>query len=184
MHRLVDVHALDPTFVLDIRYATKNNFVGIPLYSLPLCYLHRDAAKALVAAHNEIKKKGLRFKLFDGYRPLSVQQLFWDHVQDERFVSNPAVNKGRHTRGTAIDLTLVDGTGNELEMPTHFDDFTEKAAAEAPCSEQAFAHRALLRKVLAEVGFEMLPTEWWHFDLSGWQDDVRYPALDIKFAEL
>jgi D-alanyl-D-alanine dipeptidase len=182
---LVNILTLCPTIQLDIRYATSNNFLGFPVYSQPACFLHRDAALALQEVEQELATIGLGLKIFDGYRPLSVQQLMWDIVQDERYVSNPAKNKGRHTRGTAVDVTLVDPFGAELEMPTPFDDFTERAFSDSTdCSVEAQTHRALLKAVMERHQFEQFPYEWWHFDLQGWQDDVKYPPLDLRFEDI
>lgn len=179
-NNLVDLSKVIPGIVLDIRYATENNFLGFPVYAKPVCYLHKKAAVALLEVQKELSTMGLGLKVFDGYRPLSVQQVMWDTVQDERYVSNPAINKGRHTRGTAIDLTIVYKEGNELEMPTPFDDFTEKAHSDYPhLSETILKNRTLLAEVMERHGFQRLPTEWWHFDFDGWRDDSQFPPLDI-----
>ncbi len=183
-HALVDVAKMGKTMRFEILYATENNFLGQAVYPLPLCYLHKDAATALLEVQKEVERGGLSLKVFDGYRPLSVQQVMWNKIQDERYCSNPAVNKGRHTRGTAVDVTLMDKRGVELEMPTPFDEFTERAHSDAPCSPVAKKNREYLKKVMEKQGFSMLPTEWWHFDLNGWQDDQKYPPLDISFQEL
>jgi zinc D-Ala-D-Ala dipeptidase len=179
---LLDISQVIPNIVLDVRYATSNNFLGFAVYAKPVCYLHKKAADALIQVQKELSSIGLGLKIFDGYRPLSVQQAMWDAVQDERYVSNPAKNKGRHTRGTAVDLTLVDREGNELQMPTPFDDFTEKAHSDYPdLPKKVLQNRALLAKVMKRHGFQQLPTEWWHFDLEGWQDDTQFPPLDVLF---
>lgn len=182
---LVNLSAVNPSIILDIRYATSNNFLGFPVYSRPACYLHEEVARALNEVQNELSLIQLGLKVFDGYRPLFVQQIMWDAVQDERYVSNPAKNKGRHTRGTAVDLTLVDSNGLELEMPTDFDDFTERAHSDYPhIPELAAFNRLLLRDVMERHGFQALPTEWWHFDFNGWKDDVKFPPLNVSFDEL
>jgi D-alanyl-D-alanine dipeptidase len=182
--KFVDVQKINSKMTFDIVYATKENFLGFSVYTSPKCFLHQDAASALLKVQKEAESIGLSLKVYDGYRPLSVQKIMWDHVQDERYVSNPAVNKGRHTRGTAVDVTLVDREGNELLMPTPFDDFTEKAHADSPCSPEAYKNRALLKKLMGNQGFIMLPTEWWHFDLQGWDNDDKYPSLNLTFEEL
>jgi zinc D-Ala-D-Ala dipeptidase len=182
---LVNLSVINPDIVFDIRYAVSNNFLGVPVYPKAVCYLHKEAAEALNQVQQELSSKQLGLKVFDGYRPLSVQQVMWDAIQDERYVSNPAKNKGRHTRGTAIDLTLIDQKGNELEMPTGFDDFTERAHSDySQLSEAALKNRSLLKEVMNRHHFQQLPTEWWHFDFEGWQDDVKYPPLDIGLEEL
>ena len=182
---LVNLSAVSPSIILDIRYATDNNFMGFPLYPKAVCYLRREVAEALDRVQQELSERRLGLKVFDGYRPLSVQKLMWELIHDERYVSNPAKDKGRHTRGTAIDLTIVDCSGTELEMPTPFDDFTEKAHSESmDISRDAFKNRALLKEVMENHHFRQILTEWWHFDFDGWHDDVRFPALDVAIEDL
>ncbi len=182
---LVNIAAASPSILLDIRYATKNNFLHFPVYPRAACYLQKEVAIALCEVQEEFSQINLGLKIFDGYRPLSVQQLMWDTIQDERYVSNPAKGGGRHTRGTAVDLTLVDADGNELEMPTGFDDFTERAHSDyMALGEMAIKNRALLREVMERHGFHQLPTEWWHFDFDGWRDEAKYPPLDVNFDTL
>lgn len=181
---LVNVATI-PGIQCDIRYATTNNFMGFKIYPQAACYLRKEVASALRKAQEELSQIGLGLKVFDGYRPLPVQQAMWDAIQDERYVSNPKVNKGRHTRGTAVDLTLVDANGQELEMPTPFDVFSEKAHSDNPqASETAKKNRALLKEVMARHHFKQISTEWWHFDFEGWNDDVRFPPLDVNFDML
>lgn len=183
--QLVQVLDVNPRIYLDIRYATYNNFLGFPVYTTAACFLHKDAAAALSKVQQELESLGLSLKVFDGYRPLSVQQLMWDTIQDERYVTNPAKNKGRHTRGTAVDVTIVDSKGKELEMPSAFDDFTEKAHSDFQgVSLQARQNRQLLKSVMEKHGFEQFPYEWWHFDFSGWKNDIKYPPLNFTFEEL
>jgi len=182
---LVEITSLNPQIQVDLRYATDNNFLGFPVYSKAVCYLHEDAAEALCLVQEDVESLGYSLKIFDGYRPLRAQQMMWDLIQDERYVSNPAVNKGRHTRGTAVDLTLVDAEGNEVEMPSEFDDFTEKANSNfSEISDEAKKNRALLKLVMEKHGFTQFEFEWWHFDLDGWRNDRKYPSLDVDFEEL
>lgn len=182
---LINLLNVNPDIVLDIRYATDNNFLGYAVYPKPRCYLHKDVAEALNQVQMELSSMGLGLKVFDGYRPLSIQQMMWDAIQDDRYISNPAVNKGRHTRGTAIDLTLINSSGFELEMPSEFDDFTEKAHSNySHASDTATFNRDFLRHIMIKHGFQVLPTEWWHFDFNGWRDDIKFPPLDISFDQL
>ena len=181
-HDLVNLAAMDNPPVFDVRYATRLNFTGEKLYPAPAVWLHKDAQASLLNVQADLRKKGLAIKIFDGYRPLSVQQTMWDLVKDERYVSNPAVNKGRHTRGTAVDVALVDLMGNPLPMPSGFDDFTEKAHRDyGGARPEEAANAKLLEAVMAAHGFEAFPTEWWHYDLHNWQ---KYPVLDISMDEL
>jgi D-alanyl-D-alanine dipeptidase len=182
VRELVDLEKLKAGFRFDLRYATDNNFVGVKLYPVARAYLHRDAAQALVAVQRELAPQGLGLKIFDAYRPLSVQQRMWDLIHDDRYVSNPALNAGRHTRGTAVDLTLVDRDGKELPMPTPFDDFTERAHRDAPGIPADAAHNAkLLEAAMLKHGFLPYPFEWWHFDFRDWK---QHPPLDVPLDKL
>jgi zinc D-Ala-D-Ala dipeptidase len=166
----------------EIRYATKYNFTGTRLYPFPIAFLHKDAAACVEKIQHYLATQGLGLKVWDGFRPLSVQQKMWDLIQDERYVSNPATNSGRHTRGTAIDVTLVDHRGCQLAMPTDYDDFSEKAHSDwAGASSLEKHHRELLQEAMTRFGFEVYPYEWWHFDLRNWKD---YPPLDIDFSQI
>jgi D-alanyl-D-alanine dipeptidase len=173
---LVDVVNTVPGVVLDIRYATTNNFTGQQLYPNSKCYLRRATAEKLARAQAEFRSQDLGIKIYDGYRPLSVQRKMWQVYPHEGYVADP--KKGsRHNRGAAVDLTLVRKDGSEVLMPTPFDDFTEKAhrnSTNAP--PEAIANRELLERVMVRNGFEGLPTEWWHFDDRDWH---RYKLLDI-----
>lgn len=184
-HQLVNILSINSNIILDIRYATSDNFMGFPLYKHAACYLHKEAAQALSRVQIELELLGLRLKVFDGYRPLHVQQLMWDTIQDERYVSNPAKSKGRHTRGTAVDLTLIDKNGNELEMPSEFDEFSECAHSDyESISALSRSNRQLLRVAMEKQGFIQFPFEWWHFDFRGWDNDKYYPPLDLSLEEL
>jgi len=183
--KLVNLAEVDPSIVHDIRYATPRNFLGFSTYSHAVCFLHPEVAEALKCVHRELKEKGFRLKVYDGYRPLPVQVLMWEAIQDERYISNPAKNMGRHTRGTAVDVTLLDSEGQEVEMPTSFDEFSERAHSDfKDVSLKAGHHRELLHTAMSEVGFEPLSTEWWHFDWKGWWNDEKYPAFSISLSEI
>jgi D-alanyl-D-alanine dipeptidase len=166
---IVDLLSLDSTFALDIRYATKNNFTKQVLYPVARAKLRREAADSLVAVNKDLKQMGLRLKIYDAYRPLSIQWKLWHVVPDPDFVADP--RKGsRHNRGAAVDVTIIDSLGNELEMPTPYDDFTEKAGSDyMNLPEKAINDRALLRRIMVKHGFLPLKTEWWHFDFRGWE---------------
>lgn len=181
-HGLEPVAAVAPPLLSEVRYATKHNFTGEVLYPIPAVWVHRDLIEPLTAVQAELAKAGLGLKIYDGYRPLSVQQKMWDLVRDERYVSNPAVNRGRHTRGTAVDVTLVDRMGNELEMPSRFDDFTEAAHRDSKTmTPKQRENMLMLQAVMAKHGFEPYPFEWWHFDFRDWKE---YPVLDVSCEAL
>lgn len=155
--------------VLDIRYATSNNFAKQRLYDQPRCLLRPATAAKLDAVRKEVEAEGLRLKVFDCYRPLSVQRKMWALVPDERYVADPAKGS-RHNRGAAVDLTLVRADGSDLPMPTGYDDFTERAHRDyTNLPADVLANRARLERVMTRHGFVGLPTEWWHFDDADWQ---------------
>jgi D-alanyl-D-alanine dipeptidase len=179
----VELAPLKAGFVLDLRYGSTNNFTGEILYPVPKAYLRRAPALALVEVQKDLQKMGLGLKIFDAYRPLPVQQKMWDLIKDERYVSNPAVNAGRHTRGTAVDVTLVFlKDGKELPMPTGYDDFSEKAHSEYPgATPEQKKSRDILRHAMEKHGFSVYPTEWWHFDFKGWE---QYPPSAITIEKI
>lgn len=179
---LVDLESLRVGFVFDIRYATPNNFTGKILYPVAKAYLQPEPATALVLAQKDLQQMGLGLKIFDAYRPLPVQRKMWDLIQDERYVSNPDKMAGRHTRGTSVDVTLVDAKGRELSMPSGYDDFSEKAHGDfARATPEQIKNRSLLKQVMEKHGFTVLPTEWWHFDFKNWQN---YPPMDIPLEKI
>lgn len=173
---------INPQIPRDIRYATDNNFTGVPVYSIAECFLEEVAADALQAAQQEFISLGFSLKVFDGYRPLSVQKIFWDLLPDETYVANPAKGS-RHNRGCAIDVTLIDvKTSKELDMGTDFDDFSEKAHRNYQgISETVQKNRKLLETIMHKHGFIGWHAEWWHFDYKDWE---KHLVRDISFEEL
>jgi D-alanyl-D-alanine dipeptidase len=158
-----DVILLDPSIRLDIRYATTDNFTKSKIYDCPQCLLRPEAAEAVVIAHKALKKKGLGLKMFDCYRPRPYQQRLWDKVPNPDYVTPPA--KGSmHSRGAAVDLTIVDANGKELDMGTPYDFFGPEAHTDNnKLPQKVLANRRLLREALEAVGFKAIRTEWWHF---------------------
>jgi D-alanyl-D-alanine dipeptidase len=179
---LVDIEYYVYGLVLDIKYATHDNFVGKPMYQQPKAYLRRSAAQALGKAQQEFESMGLCIKVFDAYRPYEVTVAFYAATDKKQFVANPK-DGSRHNRGCAVDITLVDaGNLKELLMPTPFDDFTEKAAPSySNLSDEQIRNRDLLIRIMAKHGFKVHKDEWWHFDFTGWQN---YELLDLSFEEL
>ena len=158
-----EVALLDPSIRLDIRYATTDNFTKSKIYDCPQCLLRPEAAEAVVTAHKALKKKGLGLKMFDCYRPRPYQQRLWDKVPNPDYVTPPA--KGSmHSRGAAVDLTIVDANGKELDMGTPYDFFGPEAHTDnTKLPQKVLANRRLLRETLEAVGFKGIRTEWWHF---------------------
>jgi D-alanyl-D-alanine dipeptidase len=178
--QLVDLSALDVR--LDIRYATPDNFMKTTLYPVAKAYLRAPAARALSEVKTELATYGLGIKVFDAYRPYRVTVAMWEPIKNPDYVADPAKGS-RHNRGAAVDLTLVDlYTGEELPMPTPYDDFTPRAAhAFMDLPEDALKNRALLRDVMTRHGFEPLASEWWHYDFRGWE---KFELLDLPFEQL
>ncbi len=169
-----EVNQLDKSIRLDIRYATANNFTKVKIYDCPRCFLRPEPAEALVKAHKILQKKGLGLKMFDCYRPRPYQQRLWDKVPDPNYVTPP--HKGSmHSRGAAVDLTIIDDKGKELDMGTEYDFFGVEAHTDyLKHSTQILENRKLLTETLAAVGFKGIRTEWWHFSFQG----KDYPLSD------
>ncbi|MEY3195100.1 MAG: hypothetical protein RIQ78_1197 [Bacteroidota bacterium] len=169
-----DLVALDPTILVDIRYATTNNFTQSKIYDCGRCLLRPDVAAAIVRANQSLKKKGLALKMFDCYRPRPYQQRLWDKVPNPDYVTPPS--KGSmHSRGAAVDLTIVDAMGKELDMGTEFDYFGVKAHTDnLQLPAEVLKNRTLLRESLEAVGFKGIRTEWWHFSYQL----KKYPLSD------
>lgn len=178
---LVDIAKIDFSIRQDIRYATSNNFTKKQVYPEAMCLLRKPVALALSRAQAHLKLQNLSLKVFDCYRPLAVQKRFWELVPDERYVADP--KKGsRHNRGAAVDVTIVElRGGHEIEMPSGYDDFSEKAHRDYKrSSKKARRNMELLEKAMVREGFVPMPTEWWHFDFKGWES---YPLLDVPFSD-
>lgn len=180
--KLVDIRSVNRNIRHDIRYATTNNFLKKKLYAVPRCFLRSDVAQRLSKVQKDLEEIGLGLKVYDCYRPLSVTRQMWEILPDTRYVANPA-RGSRHNRGAAVDLTLVDlRTGAELQMPTDFDDFTDKAARDyTGNSPQVRRNSDLLAAKMKQQGFISLITEWWHFDAPGWD---KYGLLDVPLQNI
>ena len=164
----IELAKSDASIPLDIRYATTNNFMKQQVYTCGRCFLKAEAAEAIVKAHKILQKKGYGgLKMFDCYRPRPVQYKLWKIVPDARYVANP--KKGSmHNRGFAVDLTIIDKDGKELDFGTGYDDFTEKAHGNyTKFSKQILDNRQLLNETMEAVGLQGTTTEWWHFSLRG-----------------
>jgi len=181
---LVEVVALDPSIRLDVRYATTNNFLGVKVYEDARAFLQRPAAEALVRVHRALAAQGFGVLIHDAYRPWHVTKIFWDATPPEKhdFVANPK-SGSRHNRGCAVDLTLFDrSTGRPVEMPSAYDEFSERARADWPggTAEQR-RHRAVLRAAMEAEGFLVYDVEWWHFD---YKDYRSYGLQNVTFDAL
>lgn len=167
---------LDGSLIVDLRYATADNFTRRRIYPQAVCVLRRGTAEKLCRAGAALRREGCRLKIWDAYRPLAVQKLFWDILPDNRFVANPA-HGSIHNRGCAVDVTLTDMAGRELPMPSAFDSFDRSAYRDNPdMPPLARENLARLTRAMVASGFETLSTEWWHYVDS---DRKLYPVADV-----
>ncbi|NMP27412.1 D-alanyl-D-alanine dipeptidase [Rahnella sp. SAP-1] len=175
---LIDVAALLPEAVIDLKYATQDNLTGQVVYCESRCLLHPDAAKGLVRCFQVARLAGYNLKIFDAYRPQQAQHIFWAHLPDPQYVADTRQGS-HHSRGVAIDLTLLDEQGQELDMGAGFDEMTERSHPFYPhLPVQMQRNRLLLNAVMAAGGFQGIASEWWHFELP---DALTYPLLADLF---
>ena len=175
--QFVNLKEINSTFLIDSRYATKNNFIGIRLYPENELFLLKPVAQRLSRVQERLVPLRLRLKILDAYRPLRVQRKMWEIVPDERYVANPSKGSN-HNRGCAVDVTLVDDKGDELPMPSGFDDFTERAHSQfMDLPTNILRNRQTLRDAMMSEGFVPFPTEWWHFDDP---ECSKWPSLDFN----
>ena len=178
---MVDLQRTVPGIRVDIRYATADNFMKEKLYPEARCLLRREVAEKIVRVQRRLEAQGLALKIFDAYRPLSVQKKMWAKFPLEGYVANPAKGSN-HNRGAAVDVTLVDKDGRELPMPSAYDEFSDRAHADyAGGTEEERQNRRLLKETMQAEGFDGISTEWWHFDDK---DAKNYPVLDLPFSSV
>ncbi len=179
----VDIRTRIPSIVIDMRYASTNNFTGKKIYDTAACFLRANVADRLARVQKRLSKKGYGLKIWDAYRPKSAQKILWKATPKKlrRYVANP--KKGsKHSRGAAVDITLVDSLGNECTMPTGFDDFSIKARTHnMNHSKEAIMHREILHQAMNREGFLSIRGEWWHFNDPDWRS---YPLSDIPLSQL
>ena len=163
----VNLKDYNTDFNYDMRYATENNFLNSKVYDCAECYLRLKTVKALVKANETFLKMGYKIKIFDCYRPLSIQKKMWTLISNPKYVANPA--KGSiHNRGGAVDISLVDIEGNVIDFGTDFDYFGKEAShSYKKMSRKIRNNRKFLKKIMEQNGFKALQSEWWHYDFSG-----------------
>jgi len=181
-NELVEIKKAIPNIRLDIRYATKNNFMQQVMYKQARAFARKPVVAALRKIQQELNKKGYGLKIFDGYRPYAITVEFYKKASDKNFVANPAKGS-KHNRGCAVDLTLINlKTGKELEMPTPYDSFSAAAAAKYEnISPEAKKNRDFLISIMAKYRMNVLENEWWHYDFADWRN---YDLMDIPFEKL
>lgn len=172
-----DLRWYSPSILKDIKYATANNFTGTVLYDSSAVLLRKGTADKLNAVEDELEKKGLRIRIWDAYRSPAAQFKMWSIVPNANWVANPYKGYSNHSRGTAVDITLTDFDGNELVMPTGFDDFSSRADRNYSDVSNTEADNALLLEgLMKDHGFIPYQGEWWHFD------DSDTPDYDVPQA--
>lgn len=174
-NNLVDLKSVNPRIIIDLKYATDDNFMKQKVYTDTRCLVLPTLAQKLDRAQRMLEADGLGLKIYDGFRPLSVQKKMWALFPKPGYVANPYEGGSHHNRGAAADLTLVDSLGQEIEMPTPFDTFSDRAHqfSLTPTPQQR-ANRMLLRSVMQSVGLVAIKTEWWHYQLP---DAAKYPVI-------
>jgi D-alanyl-D-alanine dipeptidase len=162
---VVLINNIDPDIILDLRYASANNFTGHKLYPVAVGILRKETAERLAEANAKFKMMGYKIKVFDAYRPVTVQKELWNVLPIERYVANPYAEGSIHSNGGAVDITLVNMDGSEVEMPSEFDTFSISASRNnLNMTKEAKANLDLLTKVMDESGFDSINSEWWHFN--------------------
>ncbi len=182
--KMLQLDKMIPGIILDLRYATKNNFMHRRMYpaNTDYTFLRKPAADSLYKVQQELNALGLGLKIFDAYRPYSVTEKFWELIHDERYVANPS-KASNHNRGIAVDLTIVNlKTHVELNMGTGFDNFTDSAHQSfIGFSKDILQNREYLKSLMEKYGFTQLETEWWHFTLK---TKTTFDAMDLSFGSL
>ncbi|MCX2763616.1 M15 family metallopeptidase [Aquimarina muelleri] len=174
----VNIEELSDEFILDMKYATSDNFLKEKVYSCEKCYVREEVAEALIKANNDLLAQGYRIKFFDCYRPYSVQKKMWKIFPNPGYVADP---KGGsiHNRGAAVDITLVRSAGGHVDMGTDFDYFGKEAHhAYTKLPKTVLGHRKLLRETMEKHGFKTIRTEWWHYNFK---TNIKFKISDFKW---
>ncbi len=177
MHDLINLADLDDTWIIEAAYAHADTFLGRAIYPENKLFLQKPAAFRLKRVQGRLWEYKMRLKIWDAYRPFTLQKIMWEMVQDERYVAPP--HRGsRHNRGCAVDVTLTDWQGNELSMPTSYDDFSVRAHRDYfHLPENVIKNRQFLEEIMKAEGFIPLHEEWWHFDAPEWE---HYEVMDFN----
>lgn len=177
-YQLVDVAKTFPALHIDLKYATDDNIIGRPIYQEARCLLHTDAATALAKSIGIATLAGLKLVVYDAYRPQEAQAQLWDACPNPEYVVDVAIGSN-HSRGTAIDVTLMDERGHVLDMGAGFDEMHDRSHPYHPSvPPQAQRNRLLLNAIMFGGGFVGISSEWWHFELP---NAAGYPLLDDQF---
>ncbi len=176
---LTDIAEAFPQLAIDLKYATADNLTGQPIYKDPRCLLHIDAAKALAKSIEIANVAGYTLLILDAYRPPEAQAILWSACPNQDYVA-PLKRGSNHSRGTAVDVTLIDERGEIVDMGTGFDEMSEHSHPYHPdVAVQAQRNRLMLNAIMLGGGFTGIATEWWHFELPG---SESYLLIDGVFG--
>jgi zinc D-Ala-D-Ala dipeptidase len=174
----VDLAAYSSGFVYDMKYATEDNFLKTAVYPCAQCLVRKEVADALIRANEHLSRRGLRIKFFDCYRPLDIQKKMWEIYPNPIYVAKPNASGSMHNRGGAVDITLVDSAGQELDMGTGFDHFGREAHHAYPqLSDTLRANRRLMKESMEAAGFRAITSEWWHYSFKA---STTYPLSNFS----
>lgn len=163
-----------PDIVIDLKYATEDNFTGSVIYDFSDAYLRYGTVKKLAEVQEELQNMGMGLKIWDAFRPVSAQFQLWEVYPVSTYVANPNTGFSSHSRGNTVDITLVDSNGDEVRMPTGFDDFSLMANRDySDCDEVSADHARLLENLMSNHDFKPYSGEWWHFS-----DNTVYAVED------
>lgn len=174
-----------PEAVMELKYAGPDNFTGQVIYEFEDVFLRYGTVMKLKAVAHELARQGLGIKIWDGFRPVSAQFKLWEICPDDTYVADPNKGYSNHSRGFAVDLTLVDSQGREVEMPTAFDDFSARADRDySECTSEARENAMLLQQVMEKHGFKGYWGEWWHFnDITRYEVETCFDPGVIQLRE-
>jgi len=171
-----------PDIVIDLKYATSNNFTGAVVYDYSDVYLRYSTVLKLMEVQNELRQQGYKLKIWDGFRTIEAQRKLWQAKPDPNYVSNPDTGTNSHSRGNTVDVTLVNAEDREVEMPSGFDEFSTFGDRDySDCTDSAAEHAKLLQSVMEKYGFQGLQSEWWHFtENSGYDVEKVFDPGEVS----
>lgn len=180
---LIDIRLVIPDITVYQIFGTDENFTGRVLYKRSVPVIQTDTARKLAAAADRFRRDGYTIKLYDSYRPKSVQYILYDIVQNSAYIANPYNSASNHNRAAAVDITLLDRNGNELEFPTPMHTFTKRVyrSSSSEWTDEQRRNVNYMTNVMLESGFKLINTEWWHFS------DTDYPSfivMDIAMEDI
>ncbi|MDD4494333.1 MAG: M15 family metallopeptidase, partial [Eubacteriales bacterium] len=179
---LVDVRSLDDTIEIDMLFASESNFASEKLYPSQVCLIQSDTGAKLVEAQRLFQKDGFRIKIYDAYRPYTVQGKLYEIVRNSAYIANPATTASRHNRGTALDMTIVDDDGNELAMATPVHTFGPASRIDNPgMTEEQKANLSYMQDIMTQCGFVTYNYEWWHFSD---ENSLDYMVTDYDLTKI